>query len=224
MRILLLCDDRYHPGDVPIVGIAPLFATADVITDTTAFDFAHLTKYDMVILSKSDHISRENHAPWKTLDVQKAFVEYVENGGGLLVTHSGTVAGEDTALMDNLIGSKFIMHPNRCPVTVGVVKPHPVTDGVGIFCEIDEQYRLEILQNDIDVLLASYAPPQGAEAKYQTDAYNNYPAHIATCGYVRTRGKGRICVLAPGHLVEVWLNAEFQKLLANGVQWCVGVR
>jgi len=222
MRILLLCDDRYHPGNVPIAGLEPLFI-ADVVTDTTNFEFATLAKYDVVILSKSDHISETNHSPWKTTEVQKVFVEYVENGGGLLVAHSGTVAGEDTTLLDNLIGSKFVMHPNRAPVTVGVVKPHTVTENVEIFCELDEQYRLEILQDDIDILLASYAPAQGDAAKYETDSYNNYPAHIAPCGYVRTQGKGRICVLTPGHLTEVWLNEEFQKLLANGVRWCAGV-
>jgi trehalose utilization protein len=92
-----------------------------------------------------------------------------------------------------------------------------------MFREPDEHYRLEILSDDIDILMASYSPPQGEEAKRATDPYNNTEAYIAPAGYVRAQGKGRVCVLTPGHLLRVWLNAEYQKALANALNWCAGV-
>jgi len=226
MRILLFCNDRHHPGHVPIEGMEPLKEkgfTIDVITDTADFDPAIIHGYDVLVMSKNDDTSNTIHSSWKTAAVQDAFVKYVESGGGLLVTHNGTVAGEETDKINRLVGARFIMHPNRCPVTVGSVKPHPVTKNVGMFCEEDEHYRLEILVDDIDIIVTSYAPSQGNVDKYETDPYRNYPAHIAPSGYVRTQGKGRVCVLTPGHLLEVWLNLEFQKLLENGLRWCAGL-
>jgi len=165
MRVLLICDDRYHPGDVPIAGIAPLEGKGfefDVITDANQFKPEALADYPVVLLCKCDQVSQSDQTPWKTDAVQQAFVGYVENGGGLLAIHTATVRGKQTETLDRLLGCRFIKHPNACPVTVQPVKPHPVTEGVGLFCEVDEHYRIEILSDDADILMASYAPPQGA--------------------------------------------------------------
>jgi type 1 glutamine amidotransferase len=91
---------------------------------------------------------------------------------------------------------------------------------VGLFCETDEHYRLEILSPDADILLASYSPPQGEESKYQEAPYHNTPAAVCPAGLVRTQGKGRVCVLTPGHHLAVWHNAQFQQLLVNALNWC----
>ena len=224
MRVLLFCDDRAHPGQVPIDGVKPLQEKGfviDVISDATDFDPAILSNYDAVIMSKNDNISNTNHDSWKTPEVQNAFVKYVENGGGLLVTHNGTIAGENTDTINSLVGSRFIRHPKRGPVTVAPIKPHPVTDGVEMFCEVDEHYRMEILCDDIDIIAASYAPPQDDFKRLETEPYHTI---IAPAAYVRTQGKGRVCVLTPGHLLDTWLNPQFQRLLENGLRWCVGLR
>jgi type 1 glutamine amidotransferase len=222
MKILLFCDDYYHPGEVPENGLRPLGFDMDVIYNATSFDTADLKNYDVVVISKCDHVSQANNSPWKTAAVQDALVGYVENGGGLLVTHSGTVANEEgtTDTLDRLIGCRFASHPNNCPVTVGILKPHPITQGVGIFTEVDEHYHLEILADDVDILAASYAAAQGEESKYATEPYFNAPAHIAPAAYVRTQGKGRVCVLTPGHVIEVWQNPEYAKMLRNAIKWC----
>jgi type 1 glutamine amidotransferase len=223
MRALLICDDYWHPGQIPIDGLAPLAGQGfefDVITDAKNFTTSMLSGYPVVLMAKSDQTSREDKTSWKTEEVQQAFIAYVESGGGLLVVHSGTVPGKQTETLNTLIGCRFITHPHDCPVTVQPVKKHPVTEGVGMFCETDEHYRLEILAPDADVLIASYSPPQGEEAKYEEDPYNNTPAWVCPAGYVRTQGKGRVCVLTPGHLLPVWLNPQFQRTLANALSWC----
>jgi len=223
MRILLLCDDYYHPGRVPADGVAPLRERGfqfDIVTDAKAFIPETLADYPAVIMSKCDEVSRTDRTPWKTDAIQQAFVDYVEAGGGLLVIHTGTVAGEHTEKLDQLIGSRFAAHPNSCPVTVQPLKPHPVTEGVEMFCETDEHYRLEILDPGVDILIASHSPAQGDPGKYETDHYYNSPARISPAGYVRTQGKGRVCVLTPGHLPPVWLNPQYQRTLSNALRWC----
>lgn len=225
MRVLLICDDYWHPGQVSIDGAAPLAQHGfqfDVITTANEFLPERLKDYPVVIMSKCDEVSQTDKQPWKTQAVQQAFVDYVEGGGGLVAVHSATVCGKDTKLLDQLLGCRFTGHPNACPVTVAPLKKHPVTEGVSIFCETDEHYRIDIIADDADILLASYSPAQGEESKYQEDPYHNTPASICTAGYVRTQGKGRVCVLTPGHLLPVWLNPQFQQLLTNALNWTSG--
>jgi len=223
MRVLLLCDDFWHPAKTAVDGVAPLSKNGfefDVISNANDFSPEILKKYPAVLICKMDEVSQTDKTPWKTNAVQKAFAGYVNEGGGLVAVHSAVVQGKGTEIFDNLIGCRSNGHPNNCPVTVAPVKPHPVTEGVGLFCETDEHYRIEITAPDADVILASYSPPQGEESKYESEPYFNTPAGIYPAGYVRTHGKGRVCVLTPGHLIEVWLNAQFQKLLANALNWC----
>lgn len=225
MCVLLICDDYWHPGQVSIDGTAPLTKQGfefDVISNAKDFTPDKLLKYPTVLLAKCDETSQTDKTPWKTKDVQKAFVDYIESGGGLVAVHSATVCGKNAEALDRLIGCRFIGHPNNCPVTVAPLKKHHVTEGVETFCEIDEHYKINIIAPDVDVLLASYSPAQGEESKYQEEPYFNCPAAIHAAGYVRTQGKGRVCVLTPGHSLTVWLNPQFQKLLANALHWTSG--
>jgi len=91
---------------------------------------------------------------------------------------------------------------------------------VGMFCETDEHYRLEILADDADILMASYSPPQGDPGKEEEDPYYNTRAWIGPSGYVRKQGKGRVCVLTPGHLLPVWHNPNYQRAIENALLWC----
>ncbi|MCL2765422.1 MAG: ThuA domain-containing protein [Treponema sp.] len=223
MRILMLCDDYYHPGQVPIDGIAPLSQQGfrfDVIKNANDFSCGILNQYPAVLLCKMDEISQTDKGTWKTAAVQDAFKDYVESGGGILAVHSAVVSSREIAALDKMLGCRFLGHPNNSPVTVQPVKQHPVTEGVGMFCETDEHYNIEIFAQDADVLLASYSPAQGEESKYKEEPYFNAPAAIYPAGFVRTQGKGRICVLSPGHLPDVWSNPHFQKLLSNALKWC----
>jgi len=225
MQVLLICDDYYHPGQVAIDGVKPLEQKAfkfDIISNANDFSPDVLSKYPVVLICKMDEISQTDKQPWKTETVQKAFANYVKNGGGLLAVHSATVPNILKGELDQLIGCRFLGHPNNCPVTFQSVKPHPVTEGVGMFIETDEHYKIEITSDDVDVLAASYSPSQGDESKYESEPYFNCTAAIQPAGFVRTAGKGRVCVLTPGHTLEVWLNPEFQKLLENALKWCSG--
>jgi len=225
MRVLLFCDEHYHPGNIPLEGIVPLKEKGfefDIIKNGKDFKPEMLANYPVVLMAKCDEVSPQDQSSWKTAKIQQAFVEYVENGGGLLVVHNGTVAGKDTGILDRLIGCRFKFHPNDCPVMVEPIKPHPITENVAAFCEDDEHYHLEILAGDVDIIMASYAPAQGSATKQPENPYFNAPAKICASGYVRTQGKGRVCVLTPGHHLKVWLNPNYQQALENALNWCSG--
>lgn len=99
-------------------------------------------------------------------------------------------------------------HPPRCDVKVTVTGKHPVTEGVADFCIRDEHYQLDQLAGDILPLLTTRSENGGEQMG----------------GYVRTMGKGRICVLTPGHILSVWENPQFRKLVKNAICWCAGGR
>ncbi|MCL2266208.1 MAG: ThuA domain-containing protein [Treponema sp.] len=222
MKALLLCDDYWHPGQTAIDGIAPLKENGfefDIILNANDFSVNMLKQYPVVLMCKSDEVSQTDKQPWRTDEMQKAFIDYVEGGGGLVAVHSTAVNSKNSKAFDDMIGCRFLGHPNNCPVTVAPLKPHPVTEGVELFCEVDEHYRIEITAQDADVILASYSPQQGDEKKYQEEPYFNTPAGLYPAGYVRTQGKGRVCLLSSGHLLPVWLNPQFQKLLKNAINW-----
>lgn len=208
MKVWLICDDYYHPGEVVVEGTLPLTDAGfsfTVTKDVAGFLAERLSEYPVVLFSKSDHTSAANREKWMTPAIQRKFVEYVENGGGLLVTHSGLAGYGQEPMFTDLIGCNFTGHPEQCPVTMAVLKPHIVTKGVSHYTETDEHYFIDVLAADADVFMAT-ASTNGAQAG----------------GYTRVRGKGRICVLTPGHNTEVWLNPNHQTLLANALRWCGG--
>ena len=225
MKILVICDDHYHPGQVIKDGLAPLKEKGfqfDVVENGLDVKPEMLKNYPVVILSKCDEASPEDKTSWETTALQQAFVDYVENGGGLLAIHCGLVSGKNTQVLHGLIGAKFKWHPADSIVTMETIKPHPVTEGVNQFSQGDEHYYIELLADDVDILMASYSPSKGIEEKYETEPYFNVPAKIEPCCFVRTQGQGRVCVLTPGHHLKLWLDDNFQRLLDNSLRWCAG--
>jgi type 1 glutamine amidotransferase len=119
-----------------------------------------------------------------------------------LAVHSGTVCAE-LPVLRSLIGGAFIRHPKQCPVTVEPQEGHPLTAGSTPFTCVDEHYVMELDDTQADVFLTT------------TSEHGSQPG-----GWTRTEGKGRVCVLTPGHNVEVWLHPSFQTLLHNALRWC----
>ncbi len=206
MRVLVLCDDFYHPARVPRAGLAPLEL------DGTAFDWVEnaadwpaerMAEYPLVILTKSNAVSAEDKSPWMDDVAQAAFVDYVRLGNGLLVVHSGTAGFMETLELRRLLGSVFDHHPAQCQVTIAPRGSHPITAGVVPFTVQDEHYFMTPMDPTNGVFLVT-----GSE-------HGEQPG-----GWTRLEGEGRVCVLTPGHNLEVWLQPGFQSLLRHAMDWC----
>jgi len=221
-NVLLICGDKWHPAATPIQGIEPLKEKGfifDIIENCKNFNGSLLNKYRVVILAKSDETSETDNTSWKSEEIQDNFISYVENGGGLLVLHNGTVPGINTDKIDKLAGCRFVFHPHECNVIFKPVKNHPVTNDVQMFQETEEQYRLEIFSADIDIIAASFTDKQGDQNKIKEDPYNNAEPWISAAVFVRHQGRGRVCVITGGHNPAVWKNRQFQKLTENAIYW-----
>lgn len=206
MRALVFCDDRWHPGRVPRQGLEPLASSGfefDWVENTALWSAGRMAGYSLVVLAKSNNVSATDESEWMTPEVEQAFLDYVRQGGGLLAVHSGIAGYEKTPVLRGLLGGVFIHHPKQCPVTAEPREGHPLAEGSAPFTLTDEHYFVELDDAQADVFLTT-ASEHGVQPG----------------GWARTEGQGRVCVLTPGHNLEVWLHRNYQSLLHSGLRWC----
>ncbi|MGC9347596.1 MAG: ThuA domain-containing protein [Anaerolineae bacterium] len=206
MRVLVICDDHWHPISTVREGLTPLEDKGfefDYIDDAREWSAGRMSDYPVVVLSKSNDVSSEDDTKWMTEEVEQAFLDYVRGGRGLLAVHSGTAGYRETKALRGLLGGVFIEHPPQCPVTVEPEPDHPLTEGSKSFTVKDEHYRMALDDEQADVFLTT------------SSEHGTEPG-----GWIRTEGLGRVCVLTPGHNPEVWLHPSYQVLLENALRWC----
>lgn len=207
LPLLVFCDDTFHPaatvrsglGDLETSGlIAPVWRE-----NVTGWNSGELKNYPVVLLSKSNVVSSSDKTPWLKDGTEYAFRDYVRSGGGLVVVHSGTASYAQVAPMRELTGGTFLNHPPPCEVIVEPRPHHLLTAGVDeAFSIHDEHYVMALDDLAADVFL------------HTRSQHGTQPA-----GWTRTEGKGRVCVLTPGHFADVWRHPSFQILLSNAVSW-----
>lgn len=216
MKVLVICGDIWHPAEVVKRGLAFLDAEdgleVDYICDAKDMLVPEMLKeYSVIVIAKGNQGSVENHSAWFEPGITETapsdFLSYIREGGGLLSLHAGNCfTKEDCPEYTNMTGSSFITHPARCEIRCQVSAQHPVTEGVQDFVIRDEHYILEMLTEDrLDILQTS-----------------SEEGGVQVGGYVRTIGEGRLCVLAPGHILSTYLKPDMQLLIRNALVWCAG--
>lgn len=206
MRVLVLCDDRWHPANIVRDGLRRLEHRGfkiDWIENAIEWTAERMAEYPVVILTKSNDISATDHRPWIDDKVQSAFVNHVRQGNGLLVVHSGLAGYREMQGMRDLIGGRFIHHPPQCLVRVEPQVDHPLVKGCSAFTVMDEHYFIECNSVALDPIV-SVTSEHGAQLG----------------GWTRYEGKGRVCALTMGHTDQIWQQHSFQRLLFNALNWC----
>lgn len=208
MKVLVLCDDYWHPARTPRAGLAPLEEGGfdfDWIENAREWSAARMSLYPVVVLTKSNNVSSADRTPWVTGEVEAAFRGYVRKGGGLLVIHSGSAEYRDLPVLRALLGGVFASHPPQCPVTIEPLPGHRLAEGLTPFTVFDEHYFMDLDDAGADIFLTT------------TSEYGTQPG-----GWTRSEGEGRVCLLTPGHNLEVWLHPCYQALIRNALRWCAG--
>ncbi len=209
MKVLVLCDDYWHPGEVIEAGLKPLegeFAIDYVRDAKDMLTREMLEEYGVIVCCKSNQINGANQNPWFQEEVTEVmpedFEDWVRQGGGFLFLHAGNTY-RDGELLSGLSGNSFTGHPPRCRVDLETI-PHPVTEGVGAFSLRDEHYQIVLTAQDASIFLKSRSEKGGEQV----------------AGYTRSFGEGRVCVLTPGHILEVWRQEAFLRLVRQAIEWC----
>lgn len=199
-----MCDDVWHPAEMVQRGLGALADAGlafEFVTHGEKWSPVLMNEFSVVVVAKGNHLCAADQRPWLTTGTQSAFPEFARRGGGLFFIHGGACY-QDLPEMRSVAGGAFMRHPDQCPVMVAPKTNHPLTAGVNSFTAKDEHYFMVLAAADADIFLHSQSE------------HGLQPA-----GWTRTEGLGRVCVLTPGHNLEVWLHPDFQKLLHNGLTW-----
>jgi type 1 glutamine amidotransferase len=201
----------------------PFYATFDAMGDVQ-YTKAELPKdADLLqpgLQDKYDVIVMYDMVRGISAEQQKAFVELLEKGIGVVSLHHNLGAHRDWDEFRKIIGGKFILsectidgvqygktpwsHDEHLKVTV-VDEDHPITDGIGDFEIHDETYGTYFTASNVHVLL-------------KTDHPKNNPEIAWTTSY----GKSRVFYLMLGHDGHAYANPNFGKLVQQGIRWAAG--
>jgi len=148
---------------------------------------------------------------WITQAQGKAVRDFVTAGGSALFYHNVTYISPHNDDFRDVLGAVTEGHPPIRTFKVKVVnKEHPITRGVGDFIVTDEQHYVTY-QKDSKYLLLQSVNEQGLTYKGL--------GSTSAAGWAYDYGKGRVCYLAPGHMISDLWNPEYEKLQKNAVRW-----
>jgi type 1 glutamine amidotransferase len=155
-----------------------------------------------------------------TPEQQKAFVELLNKGLGVVSLHHNLGAHSKWPEFRKIIGGQFFLGPTEIEgktfatskwshdedLSIAVVdKEHPITQGVADFKIHDETYQ-------------GYYTAPNAKVLLKTDHPKNNPE----IGWVTQYGKSRVFYLMLGHDKAAYANPNYPKLVFQGIRWASG--
>jgi putative membrane-bound dehydrogenase-like protein len=197
LEILFLGDKGHHkPADrFPelLKGLGPRGINLTYTDQLADINPTNLAKYDaLAIYANIDAI---------TPDAEKALIDYVKGGRGLVPIHCASYCFRNSAEYVRIVGGQFKRHGTGTFSTKIVAPEHPVMKGFAGFETWDETYVHEKHNNDRTVLQIREEEP---------------------FTWVRDEGKGRVFYTAYGHDGRTFNNPGFHELLTRGIIWAVG--
>ncbi|RPD41991.1 PVC-type heme-binding CxxCH protein [Chitinophaga barathri] len=136
---------------------------------------------------------------------EKALVDYVKSGKGLVPLHCASYCFRNSPAYIDMVGGQFQNHDTGTFTATIINKEHPVTKGLEEFPTWDETYVHTRLSEDRTVLMERV---EGVHREPWT--------------WVKEYGSGRVFYTAYGHDERTWSNPGFHKLVENGILWAVG--
>jgi uncharacterized protein len=186
--------ERFIPELKTILNDFELEATEDY----NAFLFERLSDVDLCVC----FIDR-----WTPIsdDQSSGLIQFVKQGGGLLVLHNGLSLQARPELV-KLMGGFFTGHPEQTILAYETVpNGHWITAEGSGFNVLEEPYQMR-MENDFNGTVFF---------QYQWNG-TSVPA-----GWARNDGQGKVVVLSPGHHLETFLVDEYRKLITRSAQWAI---
>ena len=198
LEVLFLGDDGHHKPDVRFFQALPALHPKGInltYTDKLSdINPANLAKYDALAI----------YANWPkiTPQAEKAMIDYVQGGKGLVPIHCASYCFQNSPEFIRIVGAQFKSHGTGDFDTTILAPEHPIMKGFLPFKTWDETY-VHTMHNET-----------GRTVLQKRD---NEP-----WTWVRSEGKGRVFYTAYGHDERTWSNPGFHDLLFRGILWSVG--
>ena len=185
---------------------APLPQSADLLKPGLEKQYDVIVMYDMVA--------------GFTPEQQKAFVDLLNTGIGVVSLHHNLGAHRNWDEFRKIVGGKFALsdyeidgkkytkstYAHGQDVKVHVAdKDHPITQGLQDFEIHDEVYGNLYCSPDIHVLLTT-----------------DHPKATPQVAWTLQYGKSRVFYLALGHDATAWTNPNYSTLVSRAIRWAAG--
>ncbi len=202
LKVLFLGDGGHHQPAARFKQLQPVFAARGIdLTYTDKLDDLNATTlagYDALIVYA-------NHTKI-TPEQEKALLEYVEGGKGLVALHCASYCFLNSPRYIDLVGAQFRSHGTGTFRTEVVKPDHEIMKGYQPFSSWDETY-VHTKHNEKDRTVL--------EVRAEGDFKEPWT-------WVRTQGKGRVFYTAWGHDQRTWGHEGFQALVERGLRWACG--
>ncbi|MDO6801316.1 ThuA domain-containing protein [Wenyingzhuangia sp. 1_MG-2023] len=181
----------------------------DFTEDASLFNDVNLQQYQTIVFlnTTGDVLNRTE---------EKAFENYIRNGGGYMGIHAATDTEYDWPFYAEMIGAQFASHPKQQTVTLIKNKDckHPATDHLpDSFNKFDEWYNFKKpVAKHANILLSldesSYTGKRmGAE--HPIAWYHTYEG-------------GRVFYTGMGHTDKIYTDPDFITHIEKGIDWTLG--
>lgn len=204
--------------------------------DISMFESENLKNFSAILLNNSCSKSEHRNLFWdklraesgadslilmrKALELENNLLEYVHNGGGLMVVHGGITTQNKSRAFSRLVGASFDYHPPQQPIQIHLVDPeHPLVqvfpkEG---FKHIDEPYFYSNAYEDKDFRPLLYF--NNEEITGQREPAKTGKTYVA---WIRSEGKGKVMYCSPSHNAQSFENPDLLQFFLNGLQYVVG--
>jgi len=204
--------------------------------DVHNFSASNLARFDAVILNNSnpegpkrdlfyDLLVQNSTLAEEVIEQQAVayennLMDYVRNGGGLMLLHGAIVVQNNSEKFSEMTGGSFDYHPKQQKMHVKEVDPeHPLVQafaGDG-FVHVDEPYLFKNAYFDYNFRPLLYVESSKIEGlKKAAENKVNYVS------WIKKYGKGRVFYSAPSHNAQSLENPELLQYYLDGMQYVVG--
>lgn len=204
--------------------------------DISQFEKNNLKDYDALILNNSNPTGPErnlfydllknyssitdNEAKEKAAQYESNLLEYVKNGGGLLIMHGAIVVQNNSPEFSKMTGGSFDYHPKQQEIHLKEVdKNHPLVsafNGKGL-THFDEPYFFKNAYYEYNFRPLLYFEVDQIEGvRHELKDTVNYVS------WIKKYGKGRVFYSAPSHNVQSFENHQLFQFFLDGLQYVTG--
>lgn len=210
--------------------------TVEFSTDIYQFEKENLKKYDAVFLNNNcsdgerrdlfadvldkDGSLSDNQRASIAAELEANLIEYVKNGGGLMVIHGGIVMQNNSMPFSEMVGGSFDYHPPQQEISLELCEPdHPLVEAFGgkPFVHTDEPYLFNkaYTQKNFRPLLYMDSSQLTGKTK-ETDGNSLYVS------WIKKSGEGRVFFVSPSHNAQSYEDPRLLKFYLDGAQYVLG--
>lgn len=189
--------------------------------------------FEVVVTKDLTFLSREGLLPYDagvffttgelpiSDDDRRHFVEWLRSGKGFVGIHSATDTFYEWPEYGEIIGGYFDGHPWHQEVAVRVEdRSSPATRHLPErWVLTDEIYQFRNWDRSARHVLLSLDP---SSVDLKADGVKRTDGDFALA-WTSSYGRGRVFYTALGHRAELWESSEYQRHLAGGIRWVLGV-